>query len=72
MTSASVAYGRASSRDAKPGRSARSARSGRSRGGRFSRLGFCFFGLGSETVPSRSIFGARFRRRVPQYGHSVM
>jgi hypothetical protein len=27
---------------------------------------------GSETVPSRSIFGARLRNRVPQYGHSVM
>src|SRR4051794_41980103 len=29
-------------------------------------------GLGSEIVPSRSIFGARLRSRVPQYGHSVM
>ena len=27
---------------------------------------------GSETVPSRSIFGARLRSRLPQYGHSVM
>src|SRR3954468_1014035 len=29
-------------------------------------------GRGSEIVPSRSIFGARLRSRVPQYGHSVM
>src|SRR3954470_9602354 len=29
-------------------------------------------GLVSEIVPSRSIFGARLRNRVPQYGHSVM
>ena len=27
---------------------------------------------GSDTVPSRSIFGARLRSRLPQYGHSVM
>src|SRR5688572_28312378 len=40
------------------------ARSGPSRGreGRFGGLG----------VPPRSSFGARLRRRVPQYGHSVM
>ena len=54
------------------GRSAASARSGRSRGGFFGFSFLAFFGLGSETVPSRSIFGARLRRRVPQYGHSVM
>src|SRR6476661_9992904 len=28
--------------------------------------------FGSLIVPSRSILGARLRRRVPQYGHSVM
>ena len=27
---------------------------------------------GSETVPSRSILGARLRSRLPQYGHSVI
>src|SRR5215218_10015308 len=27
---------------------------------------------GSDTVPSRSILGARLRSRLPQYGHSVM
>src|SRR5437588_8841511 len=26
----------------------------------------------SATLPSRSIFGARLRSRLPQYGHSVM
>src|SRR3954468_7344672 len=44
----------------------------RVRGVRAARWRLGFFGLGSETVPSRSIFGARLRRRVPQYGHSVM
>src|SRR3954468_15135498 len=44
----------------------------RVRGVRAARWRRGFFGLGSETVPSRSIFGARLRSRVPQYGHSVM
>src|SRR3954454_21925859 len=65
-TSASVAYGRASSV------ARTSARSRRGRDARGALRLFCFFGLGSETVPSRSIFGARLRKRVPQYGHSVM
>src|SRR5690606_14253992 len=28
-------------------------------------------GLRAGSSPGRSIFGARFRRRFPQYGHSV-
>src|SRR3954447_14779370 len=44
----------------------------RSRGARTGRVRRERLGLGSEIVPSRSIFGARLRRRVPQYGHSVM
>ena len=28
--------------------------------------------LGAASPERRSIFGARFRSRVPQYGHSVM
>src|SRR3954465_6357684 len=45
---------------------------GRSRRTRGARCFGGFLGFGSETVPSRSSFGARLRSRVPQYGHSVM
>src|SRR3954451_7346649 len=65
-TSASVAYGRVSSV------ARTSVRSRRARGARGALRVFCLLGFGSETVPSRSIFGARLRRRVPQYGHSVI
>src|SRR3954463_2143867 len=44
----------------------------RSRGARTRRVPRERLGLGSEIVPSRSILGARLRKRVPQYGHSVM
>src|SRR4051812_29187592 len=56
-----VAYGRRSAR--MPGISPgfRRGRVRRRRGG-----------LGSRPTPPRSIFGARLRSRVPQYGHSVM
>src|SRR3954447_5206768 len=62
-----VAHGRVAPRAART-----SARSRRGRGIRAGRSRRCFLGFGSETVPSRSIFGARLRSRVPQYGHSVM
>src|SRR4051794_10199680 len=66
-TTTTVAQGFAPHAGARtPGtRSSRAARGGRARWERRD-------GLGSEIVPSRSIFGARLRSRVPQYGHSVM
>src|SRR5581483_2356460 len=58
-----VAYGRESAR--MPGISPLRRRESEGAGG-LRRRRF------SATRPSRSIFGARLRRRLPQYGHSVM
>src|SRR5436305_8519679 len=62
MPSAIVAYGRDSARI--PGISPRRNLGSAGVGGRLRRR--------SLTRPSRSIFGARLRSRLPQYGHSVM
>src|SRR3954447_21173069 len=65
-TSTMVAHGR------EPNAGAETPGIRRSRGARLAFVRRDRRGLGSEIVPSRSILGARLRRRVPQYGHSVM
>src|SRR3954454_23196946 len=70
VTSAIVATGRPVASPRMPGISPERRRP--RRGGLGGRVRRAALGLGSDRVPSRSIFGARLRSRVPQYGHSVM
>src|SRR3954447_16511651 len=61
-----VTCGRSAVRDSPRSRSRRSRRSAARRRRRSRRLSWA-----SRPSPRRSSFGARLRKRVPQYGHSV-